>query len=180
MGDRWNAEIRIGGQVPRSVIPGLVEALHRDEASHEYGEAVISKACGSDPRLLYPFLANDVLRFRSHRAENGEFAWTEQFCIEHGIAFDRWGDHYHEANAENVYFRPGMDAPLVLYADSSANEIVDGKTVRAAMKKLDGFKPTDTHGSKSDRVEAVQRLLHDACPPLPTKLEVFNLYGEPT
>lgn len=182
MPDNFCAEIRIGGKVPRSLVAGLVEALHHDEASHEYGDDVIPKDCTTP--TLYSYLLTSVLdktflRFRNDRAENGEFEQTEEFCVKHDICFDRWSDHYCEYDAENVYFRSGMHAPLVTYADSDAKEIVCGATVREAIEKLDSFKenvglPTLSTDHWENLDEGL-RLLHDACPPLPDALAPFDI-----
>jgi len=178
MSDRFPAQIWIGGEVNPADLLGLVKALHADGASHEYGDAVIPEDCTTP--TLYSYLDPDlgpdetVLRFRKLR--NGEFEVTEQFCIEHGIPYDRWSDHYCEYDAENVYWRPGMNNPVVRFADSRGDEIIAAAPVREAMALLESFKeasPSDP--AKGNRVDAGLRLLHDACPPLPPDLEPFKI-----
>lgn len=175
MADRFPAQIWIGGQLSRSkrlypddpdddttVIQGLIGALHSDGASHEYGEAEIRS--DYTEKGLFEYLDGDVLHFKNDQACNGEFEETEEFCIEHGIPFDRQSHHYDEYDAENVYWRPSMNSPTIRYADASGNEIVCGDTVRQAIEKLEG-----------GLLMVGMNLLHEACPELPPKLEKFEI-----
>lgn len=187
--DRYAAEILIGGELSQSkrlyaegfiddttVLQGLIGALHQDGASHEYGEPAIADPCTVECLLAYLDKNDNVLRFQNDQACNGEFEATEEFCQENGISFDRRSDHYCENDAENAYWRPGMNSTKIRYADASGNEIICGETVRKALKKLESFReasPGDPN--KGNRVDAALRLLHEACPPLPPNLEPFRI-----
>jgi hypothetical protein len=167
MNDKFPAEIRIGGTVPEALIDGLVEALYQDGASAEYGDAVIPERL---PGLkINAYLDERVLRFRNDQAHIGEFETTEQFCMKHGIAFDRWSDHYCEYDAERVYFRPGMGVPVIRYADANGKEIVDGETVREALAKLHAAEPSLV------LIDEAKRLLREACPEQPDELTKFEI-----
>lgn len=181
MSDRFPGQITIGGQVSRSAIPGLIFALHQDGASHDYGESVISLTCTPD-ELLEEYLEGETLCFRCDQATNGEFQETEQFCLNHDISYDRWSDHYCEFDAENAYYRPGMDGPRMTLADSDGNEIVDGDTVRRAMAMIDKLAANGLWGwededgtTPEDVFSEAHRLLHDACPTLPDPLPKFQI-----
>ena len=195
MSDRFLGQIWIGGELSRSkplhddqddfltVRRGLIEALSQDGASHEYGDSVIEENCTEEDFLEY--LEEGVLRFQNAEAVNGEFSETEAFCIEHDIPFDRNSDHYCEYDGETVYWRPGMGRPTVVYADSSGNERADGVIVRQAMEMLDrlmdrlervqGGEVLDVAVEGTESEADVQRLLHEACPELPPKLELFKI-----
>jgi hypothetical protein len=159
---------------PTTVLQGLINALHSDDASHEYGDSCVSLDC--TPEQLLEYLDGDSLCFKCDQAHNGEFEKTEQFCLDHKIPYDRWSDRYCEWDAENVYYRPDMNGPMTTYADSRRNEIVCGETVRQAMAKVDAF---IENYNASDRVRQkltdAQRLLHDACPTLPEALPKFEI-----
>lgn len=195
MSDSFAAAIQIGGKISRTkrlnpndpndtttVLQGLISALADDFASHDYGDVPIDCRDGEDELMGYIDSVGDrpeYLHFKCDQARNGEFENTEEFCLNNNIAFDRWSDHYCEYDAENVYFRPGMERAVVTYADANANEIVDGATVRKAMEVLDeiikgrGLNLSVASDSPTER--DVSRLLHDACPDLPPILEKINI-----
>ncbi len=197
MADRFPAQIWIGGQLSRTaqlfpddpddnttILEGLIAALSEDDASHNYGDIRIPADCPEAD--LGEYLTDDgkFLNLMSDHAVNGEFPDTEQFCMEHGIAFDRWSDHFCE-DAENAHWRPGMDKMVIHDADSNKQEVVDGVTVRLAMEKLDELEAKRLSTLSSYASFTVKtwkiftdaiRLLHDVCPELPPELEVFNLH----
>lgn len=190
MSDRFSAQIWIGGQFSRTarlypddtdddttILQGLIDALSSDGASHEYGDACIEVNCPEKDLGKYLSTDGKLLHLKNAEAANGEFAETEQFCIDHGIPFDRNSDHFCEYDGENVRWRPGMNAPQVTYADANGHEIVDGETVRAAMEQLDLVLTLDKRVPATwAMVEQARSFLHDACPELPPELEVFNLF----
>ena len=188
MSDRFPGQIWIGGQLSRiarlypdapdddtTILQGLIDALHLDGASHEYGDRAIDADFTGDFGLAGYLNDGGLLHLKQDQAVNGEFPETEQFCIEHGIAFDRNSDHYCEYNGENVHWRPGMNSVIVTYADSSGKEIVGGDTVRQAMKELtDSIAPGSTE-AHIDHIAVALRLLNDVCPELPPELEKFKI-----
>lgn len=195
MSDRFPACIRIGGQLSRTqrilpddpgedttILQGLISALNDDGASHEYGDSRISADCSEEELLCGGYInADGVLIFRNSDARGGEFEETEAFCIEHGIPFDRWSDHYCEYDAENAYFRPNettvadtaIPSPVTTYADSDGHEIVSGATVREAMAKLDAF--AADRSQDWQRLQNGLKLLHEVCPELPASLPKFKI-----
>ncbi len=183
MSDRFPAQICIGGQLSRTkrlypddkvddgtVLNGLIAVLGMDYASHEYGDAPISYPC-TEAELLETYLDDGFLVFKNDQAVNGEFQETEQFCMDHDIPFDRCSDHYCEYDAENVHWRPGMNSPMIRYADSHGSEIVDGATVREALSKLTSF----SYDHRTALVTEAEKLLQAACPELPPEFEKFEI-----
>ena len=184
MADRFSAQIWIGGQLSRTarlypgdpndnttILQGLIGALHDDGASHQYGDVVIPCDCKKD---LGNYLSEDGawLNLKHDQACNGEFDETERFCLEHGIPFNRWSDHYCEYDGENVYWRPGMKTLLITYASSGGNEIIEAAKVREALAKLDAIV---NHAQERINLSKGIQLLREVCPELPPELEVFNI-----
>lgn len=187
MSDRFPAQIWIGGKISRTaklypddpddnttILQGLVGALSADGASHEYGDRPIDSNFDASLELA-GYTDEGLLHLKQDQAVNGEFSDTEEFCIEHDIPFDRWSDHYCECDAENVYWRPGMNSVVFRYSDAQGNEIVCGDTVRQVMAEFEACKTRIPGTMKPDRFEAGLKLLHDACPELPPDLEKFEI-----
>jgi hypothetical protein len=184
MGDRFPAEIRIGGKISRTkrcehdpdetILDCLIGMINGAGVSREYGGATaeipVNEQDEGDAELLQYSDDEGCLRFRDDQARNGEFEELEEFLVVHDIPYDRWGDHYCEYDAENAYFRPGMKVPLITYADARGDEIVCGDTVRKALAMLESV----VSGGGSNIHEAI-RCLKDACPAEPDALEKFEI-----
>lgn len=191
MSDRFAAQIWIGGKVSNTerlypddegdkttILAGLIAALNEDGASHDFGDTTIDPNCTDWDQLAKYLDENFLLNLKCDQICNGEFAETEQFCIDNDISFDRWSDHYCEYDAENVYFRPGMSIPVMTYANSCEREVVDGKCVRKGMDLVNEFNANYNASDKASdwaKLEEGLRYLRDACPELPPKLEKFEL-----
>jgi len=166
MSDRFSAQIWIGGKVFRTDLEGLIEALHSDGASHDYGDAVIRWEDFRDSPDCIRFYLNDgLLNLKDDQASYGRFDHTESFCIENNIPFDRWSDNYCEYPAETASWRPGMESAIVLL------EAIDSYKVREALSKLQSF----SHDHLCSYVTEATRLLQEACPPEAPKLEKFEI-----
>lgn len=190
MGDRFPGQISIGGQIccdtrlypddagdDTTVLQGLVSALHEDGGSHEDGDVVISADC--EPPTLYTYLEGGLLNLKNDQAYNGEFQETEEFCVEHNIPFDRWSDHYCEYDAEHAYWRPGMKSPFIIPVDSHGNQLICGDTVRKALKELNDSSAPGSVDAHLEHVANALRLLREACPDLPPRLETFKIVRAP-
>ena len=191
MPERICAEIRIGGQISRSlkmkerdetVLNCLISMINGAEVSHDWDEAVaqipVNEQDEGDAELLQYLDESGCLRFRCTRTENGEFEALEEFLVAHDIPYDRWHERYADLDSESVSFRPGMNAPTLLFVDARGDEIIDGETVREAIEKLDSFIKNYGTADRAQDWEALtdaQRLLHDACPEIPEKLEKFEI-----
>lgn len=187
MSDRFPADIRIGGQLSRTarlypddpdddttILQGLLGALSADGASHEYGGPDISQNCPV-VELLEKYMEGCSLTLRNDQAGNGEFEETEQFCVDHGIPYDRNSSHYQEYDGETAYWRPGMDSPFLTVVNSYGNEMVDGKIIRSAMILMASSISIGHGVVKSEFLERALKLLSDACPQLPPALEDFKI-----
>ena len=109
MSEHMAAEIRIGGNVPASLVPDLCTVIASQGVSLEWGDGRFHPstpedligACddrGDGVRLLW--LCDDQARW-------GEFERLEQFLREHGIAYTRQSAGQYEYDPETVDFRPG-------------------------------------------------------------------------
>lgn len=191
MSDRFSAQIWIGGKVSNTerlypndegdnttILDGLIGALNRDGASHDFGDIAIDPNCTDWDKLTEYLDDKFLLNLKCDQIRNGEFEETEQFCIDNGISFDRWSDHYCEYDAENVHFRPGMSSPVMTLADIAGREIVDGGHVRKGMDLINEFKANYNASDKASdwaKLDKGLRYLKDVCPELPPKLEKFEI-----
>lgn len=173
------AEILIGGPIPESLVPGLMEALSKDEASHEYGDSIVpdmghvsdsKNAC----KILMEYRVDGVLRFRCVAAPWGEFDQTEPFCMQHGIAFNRKHDAIGEWGGEEAIFRPGMEVPEVIYLDIEGRETARGDEVRKAIVMLE---KEDGEFRGEYRVKKALELLYSSlnCMILPPTMEPVTI-----
>ena len=89
------AEIWIG-ETTTPDLAGLCEALSEDNAIDET----------NDPCWTKRHLENSFLHFKGN-----SFETTEEFCIEHGIPFNR--RQIGSRNVEHAYFRSGMSIPIL-------------------------------------------------------------------
>ncbi len=183
MSDTYPANIQIGGVVPGNLLEGLIDAIAEDCPLGD------SRPCSSregnrhrqEVAFVSKNLEDGVLQFTNEDAENGEFSHTEDFCVKHGIAFDRQCGYWHEFNAEDVTFRPSDDdsaVPLVILRDFQGSEIVCGDTVRKATDAILYFQ---SNYDTSDRVSDWEKLakgitlLREACPVFAEDLPKFQV-----
>lgn len=80
MADRASASIVIGGAIPRSAIPGLIDAIASDGGRADWeGEPLDASAVCGDA----------TLEAFACELPGGTFEWTEEFCESHGLAYVR-------------------------------------------------------------------------------------------
>jgi hypothetical protein len=135
MADRFPGEITIGGKVPATLLQEFLGELNSTSAKvGAYDGAEFVAKTAADLRGVldengHLFLADD-------RAPNGQFAELEDFCVRHGIPFDRHSDARHGFKAENVTYRPGMKRPAEMPSDDSGDALLRAETVRPIAKEL--------------------------------------------
>jgi hypothetical protein len=160
--DRMCCEIYIGGQVTKALLPELIKVINEEGVEDEYGNGELKL---ENQEQLLKYVENGVLRFVHAEKANGEFGELEGWLQENGIPFNRTTEQYHDYDAEDVTWLPGMDSPLVLYKDAMGNENIPGEVVREALQALITY---STIGS-SDRDQYLNRaidLLKSVCPQL--------------
>ena len=138
MADYAPAMIRIGGPLPRELVPELIDCIHSHGFCDDFGGSPV-KAASADDLLA---LARDAqgrpgtLKLYDEQTHNGEFIVLECFLEEHGIAFDRRSDGGDEFAPEIVRFRPGWPAPTTTLTDGNGREMIQTDCVVEALQML--------------------------------------------
>ena len=135
MGEYYPGEITIGGKVPAALLEEFLrEATSTGASLGDYEEAAF--AAGTVEELLKAFDEDGHLRLADPQASFGQFEGLEAFCLQHGIPFDRHSDAHHEVDAENIYFRPGMERPARVTSDNLGDDLTDADEVRPVAREL--------------------------------------------
>ena len=80
MADRASASIVIGGNISRSCVAGLVEAIATDGGRADWEGEPLEASAVRDGSALEAF---------AYELPGGTFDWTEEFCENHGLAYVR-------------------------------------------------------------------------------------------
>ena len=116
MSDHYPAEIRIGGPLPRAILPKLIRTT--------VGEGVSAEGYGGPDAdsedLRKAFQEGKIVSLYSDQARYGMFAQLEEFLVKHRIHFDRCSEAFCQYNAEIVSCRGGEEA-IALPADQSGH-----------------------------------------------------------
>ena len=163
MSDRLCAEIRIGGNIPSSLVGELCRVIRNEGVGLEWGEGGFSPADANDLMKALEGGDGGMLCLKDTEASWGEFAGLEQFCVEHGIAFDRKTEGKYEFDPETSSFRPGMSDALVEVTNESGERVVAEREVRK-LKEL----------VKDKKNELALKLIERWFPQLPP-LEPFRI-----
>ncbi len=135
MGEYYPGEITIGGKVPAALLEEFLrEATSTGASVGDYEEATF--AAGTVEELLKALDEDGHLRLADAQASFGQFEELEAFCVQHGIPFDRHSDAHYEFDAENVYFRPGMERPAHVYSNNRGDDLMDADKVRPVAREL--------------------------------------------
>jgi hypothetical protein len=156
MGEYCPGQITIGGKLPKSKIPELAEAIDAEGVGFDWNEK------DANAEAIVALLArpdfDGKLDLYDARASYGTFEDLETSLRELGLAYNRHSDAVAEAEAETVYWKPGMDEPEELNADNEGHLMVPVEAIREALDgDLDGL-----HG----RIEALLAPYDDAIPAL--------------
>jgi hypothetical protein len=135
MGEYYPGTITIGGKVPATLLDEFLSEVASAGASvGDYEEATF--AAGTVEELLKVLDEDRHLRLADAQASYGQFEGLERFLQEHGIPFDRHSDAHYECDAENVYFRPGMELPVRVPSDNAGDDLMDVDKVRPIAGEL--------------------------------------------
>lgn len=154
MSERYVARIQIGGEIRRSRLPDLLEAIRTAPVSHEWGDACFEPKSAEDLvnaiRDSHLFLCDDQTRY-------GEFPELEAACRKLRLSYARWSEGYCAYDAEVVEWRPGMKKPLVRVGSNSNNAtFVPTDEVRRALRQLE-----------SNHIGRAREILRTLCPDIP-------------
>lgn len=132
MSDRLCAEIRIGGNIPSSLVGELCRVIRDEGVGLEWGENGFSPENAND--LTKALDDGGMLCLKDAEASWGEFAELERFCVKHGIAFERETEGKYEFDPETSSFRPGMSEALVEVTNEAKERVVTEDDVRKLEK----------------------------------------------
>ncbi len=155
MSTRYSAWIRIGGQVDRSKLSPLLEAIATSYGSLDWGDAPFKP---TDAEELLSSRQGDWLWFCDMEARDGEFAEIEEACRRFDLSYTRHTEAGPDSEAELVDWRPGMDKPVIQIGSNVDGErvLVERDSVAKALESLE-----------AGRVDDGIALLKDLCPRLP-------------
>lgn len=160
MSERMPAEIQIGGAVPASVVPALIEHISAENPFVSWEEVLFEATTGEELLALAKCDGRPgTLRLIDYEAVGGQFDDLEGFLVGDGIAFDRHCAAKYEYDAQLVQFRPGMDGPYVWLANQNGQPhvaLTDLVAVREALKT----------GKTEGALRALQEALGPEIPPL--------------
>lgn len=128
MADRIAAEISIGGPIPRSLVPELCDVIQAEGVGLEWGDRAFHPKTQAD---LERALCDGYLVLRDDEASNGQFDDLEDWCQEHGLAYDRQTEPKYEYDGELAQFRPGHEVVLVVTNAEGAAVLPAGDVTRA-------------------------------------------------
>ncbi len=135
MGERYPAEIKIGGKVPAGLLDRFLGELNsiRGRVGGYDGDPFVAETAAE----LRQTLDDDGhLCLADAEASFGQFEDLEAFCVQHGIPFDRHSDAHYEYDSENVYFRPGMESPLAVASNNLNEDLIDVGKLRPIAREL--------------------------------------------
>jgi hypothetical protein len=114
------AEISIGGEVPRLLIPALASAISDQGVSDEWGGSCLSE--DQVIEIINDVNANNVATFYDDQARYGQFDELEEFCMKNKVDFDRHSDAKYEYSAEISKCRKGK--VIGIGSDQDGNELI--------------------------------------------------------
>lgn len=124
MSETMSAVIRIGGHVPRRLVPALCRCLADERLVLEKSDEFFEPHSAEDllaARTEYQ--GHLVLELHDDQATWGHFESLESFLEKHRVPFDRQTDGKWEYDPHRLQFRPGRK-PLVTITDSRGQPVM--------------------------------------------------------
>jgi hypothetical protein len=161
MPDNFWGTISVGGKIKPQDIDEFVDSVdldlgETDEFTRDDFDRILVAPIGSilgvDDGEGWS-VKGGVLRLLDHRAHYGEFPNTEDFCIKHGIPFERTSEPAADHNGEEVYYRPDFDGwqeladdfrlvgdgAYIVYTDCNGAPILETSSVAKHAEVLTNF-----------------------------------------
>jgi len=149
MGDRFAGEISIGGDIPRSKVQGLIDAIHSDSPEVDWGDKQINLG---DPEenldasiaKLMEFVVKDspeetrsnepgLLFLCDSDALYGEFNAIEAFCRENNISYNRHSKGYCEYSPERSIFHACGECTQTFDTNEDGDQMIKAEVVEALL-----------------------------------------------
>ena len=158
------AEIIIGGKLPARLLPEFLENISSSSArvGRHDGEEFGAKTVEQLRKVLDE---NGYLVLVADR--NEQLTGLTDFCVKHGIAFDRHDD------GGNICFRQGMNSPMSV--NKSSDALLDTGNIRPLAKEVAGLVTIAlTRQKLLAAVTKVIRHLNSLLPPELPPLEIIE------
>ena len=152
MADCFPGEIKIGGGVPAPLLDEFLREVVSTGASVGGYDGAASDRLDAEG-LRQALDGKGHLHLADAEARFGQFEEIEDFCVRHGIPFDRHSDAK-EYDSENVRFRPGMEHPVVV---SSDNAVVTSWTPTGSARSPGAWLAWRAAGRPKDKLLAAVR-----------------------
>lgn len=140
MSEPFQAIIKLGGDIPAGVWPGLLEAITEDDPSvGDWDEPTATEFIAmSLDRWVREEVNADTgmpeLRLYDRAAHYGQFMAIERFCQAHGVAYDKYVDGRDEYDSLLTVFRPGWAAHRTYLTDATGFVVVSRDEIVSAIR----------------------------------------------
>lgn len=142
MGEHFPAQIDIGGDVPRRLIPELIQAIC-DDGLHDPDDESLRCEFVDEYDMLEYIADMDVeyLRMADYQASYGDLPHVREFLVRHQIPFDLLSDHHHEFDGQLIQYRAGWSDTRVDDASANGAVMVPRAAVQRALELLTAGQP---------------------------------------
>jgi len=160
MADRASASIVIGGNISRSCIADLIEAIATDGGRADWEGEPLDASSVRGGASLEAF---------AYELPGGTFEWTEEFCEDHGLAYVRnSGSCAGAFGPERVIFTSTgaavqfdmTESDEIVLARSMIRELGTMEAVEAWFRHAEFVPPPFTIVEDGDAVTPVEEVLH--------------------
>lgn len=156
MADRVPATIRLGGALPRALLPDLLDILSAEALTTEDGGAFEEDHIPADA----------AIEFSASEVSWGRFEQLEDFCLEHHLPFVRWCGTYPGGwTAERLVY-DGIDEPVSFTATDNDLVVITEQDARA----LECFEAIEMHFAQANFLVPPLIILEPDAPPGPMVL----------
>ncbi len=151
MADRFATDVEIGGVIPRSLIPDLINAIQSAGLDLEWNDGTPSEQAlrqeleGCDGKA--------TLHVNATELAGGDINPLDEFCVANGIPFTKRVDGKYDYNGEIHWWHPGLsriqtwsdtdkEASKVMLGLASLKEVLQaGKTLEQVVQQLEKVAP---------------------------------------
>ena len=107
MSEYWPADMEFGGELPKSKLQALINAIANDGASCEgYGAGCDETA--NKKAILKSSNTNSTVHIFNEQASYGHFGKCEEFCQKNKLTFLRHSDAYCEYSGGTAIYNPKL------------------------------------------------------------------------
>jgi hypothetical protein len=137
--ERMFAKIKIGGRLPRSLVPELCRVIACQEVQLQAGDSPFTPEIEAD--LEEAVGGNRHIELEDDGSP-GDFEDIEAFCRENDLPFDVWHETKYEYDALLHIFRPGQE-DVMLRTDANERPLVGYDKVRCVIGMIRDGESTD-------------------------------------